>query len=208
MLYMILYSMLYNMLYNTIYKMLPLLICFWQDCVCLIAPYPNNAKPVDQFDFATDMDLSGEGLLWYARTQLFFHCTVAPTGSLHHDNTGRHRQLALVFFKECPCSTTVPATLTCLAFLCAGLRTCLVVCQWCCALWLETAHPPCLIDLATVMELLPIPARGGATEVGCTSSTSGCGGMGGTSHSMSLWQKLSRGARNERVMLDDGQWRR
>jgi hypothetical protein len=42
-----------------------------------------------------DMDLSGEGLLWHARPQLFFHCTVAPTGSLR--DTGRHRQLALVF---------------------------------------------------------------------------------------------------------------
>ena len=92
------------MLYNTVYKMLPLLICFWQDCVCLIAPYPNNPKPVDQFDFAMDMDLSGEGLLWYARPQLFFHCTVAPTGRLR--DTGRHRQLALVFF-----STFEPITL-------------------------------------------------------------------------------------------------
>ena len=42
------------------------------------------------------MDLSGEGLLWYARPQLFFHCTVAPTGRL--SDTGRHQQLALVFF--------------------------------------------------------------------------------------------------------------
>jgi hypothetical protein len=55
----------------------------------------------------------------------------------------------------------------------------------------------------TAMELLQIPARGGATEVGCSSSTSGCGGMGGASHGMSLWQKLSRGARNEQVILDD-----
>jgi hypothetical protein len=44
------------------------------------------------------MDLSGEGLLWYARPQLFFHCTVAPTGSLRDADTGRHRQLTLVFY--------------------------------------------------------------------------------------------------------------
>jgi hypothetical protein len=68
----------------------------WQDSVCLIAPYPNNPKPADQFDFATDMDLSGKGLLWCARPQLFFHCTVAPPGSLC--DTVSHRQLALVFF--------------------------------------------------------------------------------------------------------------
>ena len=68
----------------------------WQDCVCLIAPYPNNPDPADQFDFATDMDLSGQGLLWYARPQLFFNCTVARTGRLR--DTASHRQLALVFF--------------------------------------------------------------------------------------------------------------
>jgi hypothetical protein len=87
---------------------------------------------------------------------------------------------------------------------CAGLRTCWVVCQWCSALWLETARPPCPIDLATAKALLPIPALGEATEVGRTSSTSGCGCMGGASHSMSLLQKLSRGIWNERGMLDDG----
>ena len=53
----------------------------WQDSVCLIAPYPNNPKPADQFDFATDMDLSGKGLLWCARPQLFFHCSVVPSAS-------------------------------------------------------------------------------------------------------------------------------
>jgi hypothetical protein len=131
----------------------------------------------------------------------------------HNRDTGRHRQLALVFRlilswseKECPCSTTVPAALTCLAFICARLRTCCVVCQWCHALWLETARPPCPIDLATAMELLPIPARGGATEVGCTSSSSGYGCMGGASHGISLVEAGQR--LNERRMLDDGQRRR
>jgi hypothetical protein len=171
------------------------------------------------------MDLSGEGLLWYARPQLFFHCTVAPTGRLH--DTGRHRQLALVFFStfepinlpidsvmkregvpmfyHSASSTNLPSLYLCRAENVLG-RVPMMQCRS--ALWLEIARPPCPIDLATAMELLPIPARGGATEVGCTSSTSGCGGMGGASHGMSLWQKLSRGARNERGMLDDGQRRR
>jgi hypothetical protein len=65
--------------------------------------------------------------------------------------------------------------------------------------------PPCPINLATAMELLPIPVLGGATEVGCTSSTSGCGVMGGACNCMPLWQKLSRGARNKQGMLYDGQ---
>jgi hypothetical protein len=90
----------------------------------------------------------------------------------------------------------------CLAFICARLRMCWVVCQWCSALWLETAHLPCPIDLATTKELLLIPALGRATEVGNTSSTSRCGCMGGASHCISLWQMLSRGIRNKQKMLD------
>ena len=84
------------MVCNTVYIMLPILTQLWQGCVCLFAPYPNNPDPAGQFDFATDMDLSGEGLLWYARPQLFFNCTVASTGRLC--DTASHRQLALVFF--------------------------------------------------------------------------------------------------------------
>jgi hypothetical protein len=57
------------------------------------------------FDFRADIDLSGDGLLWYGRPQLFFKCTVAPTGHLHHK--GRHMELALVFF-----STFEPIDLT------------------------------------------------------------------------------------------------
>jgi hypothetical protein len=53
------------------------------------------------------------------------------------------------------------------------------------------AHPaPSILQLRRSCSLLPIPARGEATEVSCTSSTSGCGGMAGANHAMSLWQKL------------------
>ena len=48
----------------------------WQDCVCLIAPFPNNPNPAEDFDPKRDMDISGQGLMWYARPQLFFNCTV------------------------------------------------------------------------------------------------------------------------------------
>jgi hypothetical protein len=37
--------------------MLLSLTLLWQDCVCLIAPYPNNPKTADQFDFQTDGDI-------------------------------------------------------------------------------------------------------------------------------------------------------
>ena len=40
----------------------------------------TTIHPVENFDFNTDMDLTG-GDWWYARPQLFFYCTVCPTGS-------------------------------------------------------------------------------------------------------------------------------
>ena len=40
------------------------------------------------------MDLTDGGLLWYARPQLFFHCTVYPTGSLGRQS--QHRLAASV----------------------------------------------------------------------------------------------------------------
>ena len=76
-----------------------------QDCVVLVAPQPYNPAPAESFDFRADIDLSGNGLLWYARPQLFFRCTVCPTGSLQ--TSSKHKELALVFF-----STFEPITLT------------------------------------------------------------------------------------------------
>jgi hypothetical protein len=53
--------------------------CREQDCVVvLIAPYPNNPNLVESFNLKTD--LTGDGLVWYARPQLFFNCTLCPTG--------------------------------------------------------------------------------------------------------------------------------
>jgi hypothetical protein len=40
------------------------------------------------------VDLSGDGLLWYARSHLFFNCTVAPIGQL--ERKARHAELSLV----------------------------------------------------------------------------------------------------------------
>ena len=37
-----------------------------QDCVVLLAPYPNNQHPVESFNVKTDFDLHGDGLVWYA----------------------------------------------------------------------------------------------------------------------------------------------
>ena len=88
-----------------IYHVICSLTLLVQDCVCLVAPPPYNDKPVEDFDFNSDMDFTGNGLLWYAKPQLFFECTVAPTGHLH--NKQRHTQLSLIFF-----STFEPINIT------------------------------------------------------------------------------------------------
>lgn len=51
------------------------------------------------------MDISGQGLMWYARPQLFFNCTVCPTGL--KAKKSRHMELSLVFF-----STFEPINIT------------------------------------------------------------------------------------------------
>ncbi len=55
--------------------------CYTQDCVVLLAPYPNNPNPVESFNITTDFDLQGDGLVWYVCPQLFFNCTLCPTGA-------------------------------------------------------------------------------------------------------------------------------
>ena len=104
-----------------------------QDCVVVLAPFPNNPNPVESFNVKTDFDLQGDGLVWYARPQLFFNCTLCPTGAKGF--SGSHKEVSLVCFStfepieltpdsimqraecpselECPCSMTQPATRAC-----------------------------------------------------------------------------------------------
>ena len=63
-------------------------------------PYRYNPAPAESFDFRTDMDLSGNGpngLLWYTLPQLFFQCTVCPTGSLQ--TPSKHKEGVLQHFR-------------------------------------------------------------------------------------------------------------
>ena len=66
--------------------------CCAQDCVVLLAPYQNNPNPVESFNIKTDFDLKGDGLVWYARPQLFFNyvfgncLTVAGRFIIDHPN--------------------------------------------------------------------------------------------------------------------------
>ncbi len=55
--------------------------CCWPECVVVLTPYPNNPNPVKSFNIKTDFDIRGNGLVWYARPQLFFNCTLCLTGA-------------------------------------------------------------------------------------------------------------------------------
>ena len=81
--------------------------CCVQDCVVLLAPYPNNPNQVESFNIKTDFDLKGDGLVWYARPQLFFNCTLCPTGAKESMYSASHKEVSLVYF-----STFEPITLT------------------------------------------------------------------------------------------------
>ncbi len=69
------------------------------------APYPNNPKSVESFNIKTDFDIQGNGLVWYASPQLFFNCTLCPTGA--KGLSCSHKEVFLVYF-----STFEPIKLT------------------------------------------------------------------------------------------------
>ena len=73
--------------------------------MCLVAPYPFRDEPLDEFNVTREFDVTGAGEVWYARPQLFFKCTLCPTGAM--DNTRRHKEFSLVFF-----NTLEPISLT------------------------------------------------------------------------------------------------
>ena len=73
----------------------------------VLAPYPNNPNPVESFNVKTDFDLQGDGLVWYARPQLFFNCTLCPTGTKGPGFSSTHKEVSLVYF-----STFEPIELT------------------------------------------------------------------------------------------------
>ena len=76
----------------------------------LLAPKPNNPNPVESFNVKTDFDLQavqGDGLVWYARPQLFFNCTLCPTGAQTVGFSSTHKEVSLVYF-----STFEPIELT------------------------------------------------------------------------------------------------
>ena len=79
--------------------------CCKQDCVVVLAPYPNNPHQVESFNIKTDFALQGDGLVWYARPQLFFNCTLCLAGA--KGDRRMHKEVSLVYF-----STFEPIELT------------------------------------------------------------------------------------------------
>ena len=79
--------------------------CREQDCVVVLAPYPNNPNPVESFNIKTDFDIQGNDLVSFARPQLIFTCTLCPTGA--KGRSGSHKEVSLVYF-----STFEPIKLT------------------------------------------------------------------------------------------------
>ncbi len=79
-----------------------------QDCVVL-APYPNNLNTVESFNVKNDFDLQGDCLpvVWYARSQLLFNCTLCPTGAKGPGYIASHKEVSLMYF-----STLEPINLT------------------------------------------------------------------------------------------------
>jgi hypothetical protein len=62
-------------------------------------------EPLEDFDPLTDFDMTGGDDVWFARPQLFFSCSLCPTGQT--ENKYSHREVSLVFF-----STFEPISLT------------------------------------------------------------------------------------------------
>ena len=73
--------------------------------LCLVAPYPFRLEPLADFDPLTDFDMTGGDDVWFARPQLFFSCSLCPTGQM--EDKASHVEVSLVFF-----STFEPISLT------------------------------------------------------------------------------------------------
>ena len=68
---------------------------------------PNHPNPVQSLNIKTDFDLTEDCLVWYARPQLFFNCTLCPKGLKAPVHSGLHKEVSLVYF-----STFEPIDLT------------------------------------------------------------------------------------------------
>ena len=183
---------------------------YGQDCVCLIAPYPYNPNPPEDFNRTRDMDISGEGLLWFARPQLFFNCTLCSTGM--QGCKQRHMEVSLVFFSTfepinitpqsimqrngVPMFTTLQAVAgSSPVFISARQAMSWAVCRCFHASSPATSirHSP--TASAVVKGRMRTPVRMRAMAADSMSSALGCGATGVASHARYLWLMLRPGVR-------------
>jgi hypothetical protein len=71
-----------------------------QEVVVILAPFPNNPNPVAEFDVVCGFDLKGDGLVWYARPQLFFNCTRCSRCCQGPEYSADHKEVSLVYFSS------------------------------------------------------------------------------------------------------------
>ena len=88
------------------------MLCFPTFFYCCVAGHfvPGGTvsfrmEPLEDFDPLTDFDMTGGDDVWFARPQLFFSCSLCPTGRT--EDKCSHREVSLVFF-----STFEPISLT------------------------------------------------------------------------------------------------
>jgi hypothetical protein len=58
--------------------------------------------PVQSLHVKTDFDLQGDGLVWYARHQLFFNCTLFPTGAKGLSDCESHCKHECMSYSDSP----------------------------------------------------------------------------------------------------------
>ncbi len=80
------------------YMILYLSSYYEQDCVEVLAPYPNNQNPVESLKVKTNFDLQGDCLVWYEHSRLFFNCTLCPTSANSPLHSSMHKEMSLVYF--------------------------------------------------------------------------------------------------------------
>ena len=172
-----------------------------------MAPYPFRLEPLEDFDPLVDFDMTGGDDVWFARPQLFFTCSLCPTG--RSQDKSSHREVLLVFF-----STFEPISLTPNSFMqrsgipmvyerAASQLPTLYVCPVENVLG-RVPLIPCYLkgnittlfrsgsDTMFPMVLLLIPGKTAGQAAGFSRSTSGCGAMGGRSPERSQWRMLMR----------------
>jgi hypothetical protein len=64
---------------------------FLQDTLCLVAPYLFRLEPLEDFDPLVALNMTGGDDVWLAQPQLFFSCSLCPTGQWQ--DTSSHRMV-------------------------------------------------------------------------------------------------------------------